>query len=408
MKKMSLLGFCLFAGLTMTAQTSLVKDVERQLGTASPNYQDALNKIKPALENAETKDMAEAWFLAGKAGYGVYDQGYGQESIGNTLDAKGKCNTGRALIDAYNYGFTAMQLDQKPNEKGKVKPRYTKDIIKSMVSNYTQLKNAGIFLFEGQDYKGAYDAWELYVTLPENSALGKDAPAAEPDSVVGSIMYYQSLAALEANDNANALKKTRQAIAKGYEDIDLYRYGVEAARRLDDSVSLVEMAQKGYEKYGTEDISFVGQLINDRLAAEDYAASHKLVSDALAGAPDDDAEIRSQLYDILGFIYEQEGSLDLAMQNFKQAIALNPGFAKPVFDYGRVIYNEAVKLDEDYTDENSRNENVVPKLLEAAEYFEKAYNMAPDEMTQVPNLLYRLYYRLGDGYEAKAEEWQKK
>lgn len=408
MKKISLLGLCLFTGLSMMAQTNVLKDVERQLKGGSPNYQDALNKIKPALQNDETKGLAQTWYLAGKAGFGVYDQAYIQESLGQSLDAKGKRNAGQSLIDGYNYYLTAIPLDKKPDEKGKVKPKYTKDIIKAASSNYQQLKNAGIFLFEGQDYKGAYDAWELYVTLPNNELLGDGAPKAEPDSVVGNIMYYQTLAALEANENDKALKKANQAMEKGFNNIDIYRYGVEAARRLNDSIALVDMATKGYEKFGTEDISFVGQLINDRLAAEDYAASHKLVSDAIAGTNNDSTKIKSQLYDILGFIYEQEGNVDLAMQNFNKAIELDPDFAKPVFDLGRIIYNEAVKLDENYTDEAVRTEKVTPKLLEAAKYFEKAYGMDPDNMTQIPNIMYRLYYRLGEGYEDKATEWQNK
>ena len=406
MKKFSLLGLCLAAGFTLSAQADLVKEVEHALKESSPNYEAALKSIQPALTNPETKDLAQPWYLAGKAGFGLYDQLYIQESLGNALDAAGKKKAGQAIIEAYGNYFTAIPLDAQPDAKGKVKPKYTKDMVKTIKNNYGQLRNAGALLFEAQDFKGAYDAWDLYVNLPSNPVLGKDAPASDPDTIVGNIMYYQLLAALSADMNAEALAKVAPIEKSGYKNMDVYVYGIEAARRLNDTVAMLELAKKGYDMYGTQNIQFIGQLINDKLNSNDFAASEKLVNEAIAAT--DDAQIKSQLYDILGVVYEQQERDAEAIDCFDKAINTDPEVGKNYYDKARIIYNQAVKLDEESDGGAERNDQVVAALLQAAELFEKAYGLDEDNLGGVPNLLYRLYYRLGQGYEDKADYWKDK
>ena len=116
--------------------------------------------------------------------------------------------------------------------------------------------------------------------------------------------------------------------------------------------------------------------------------------------------MRSQLYDALGYVYEQEEDMDKASENFQKAIDIDPSAAKPYFDLGRIIYNRAIKLDEEGSVTGSRNEEVVPDLIKAAELFEKAYSIDENSMNQIPGILYRLYYRLGPGYEDKTELWK--
>ncbi len=244
--------------------------------------------------------------------------------------------------------------------------------------------------------------------MPQNPVLGNNAPKADPDTAVGQIMYYQLLSALSANENKKALDKVEPIIKSGYNNIDTYVYGIEAARRLNDSIAMYELAKRGYEKYGTENISFIGELINDRLNKEDFAGCETLVAEAIAATPDTNTVIKSQLYDILGIVYEQQNNDAKAIENLNKAIELSPKTAKNYYDLARIIYNQAVKLDETVETEEQRKAEVDPKLLEAAKYFEKAYSLDSENLDKIPNILYRLYYRLGDGYQDKAEEWSNK
>lgn len=403
MKKISLLGLGLLTAFGAFAQADVVKNVEHALKSSNPDYSQAYKDIQPALTNPETANTMMAWYLAGKAAQGIYDEGFILESTGNALSPEKKKATGHALIDAYRAYFKALQLDSLPDAKGKVKPKKSKEIVKTLAGSYGQLRNAGVFLFDSQDYNGAYDAWELYVNLPQNPLLGSNAPAADADTVVGQIMFYQAVGMLQEGDNARALAKFRQTIPTGFDQLEVYTYGLESARRLDDSVSMIEFANLGYEKFGTEDISFIGQLINAKLQAGDYPACHQLIEQAIANTPADKVKMQSQLYDVLGYIYEQEPNLDAALENYSKAIELDPEAAKPYFDKGRIIYNKTIQLDEQGNGELTPE--VKNHLLEAAELFEKAYKI-DESMSQIPGVLYRLFYRLGAGYEEQSELWK--
>lgn len=409
MKKFSLLGICLFGAFALSAQTDVVKEVEQALKGSNPDYKAALAKIQPALSNEATKNDALTWKLAGQANEGIYDGFLKQMMLGTELSNDQKKAAGTALLDLYNDYLTALPLDQHPDKKGVMKPgKLTKGMVKSLADNYRQLSQAGVLLFEAGDYMGAYNIWEMYVTVPNNPILGDKAPKADPDTVVGQIMYYQLLSALSANENAKALSKVEPIEKSGYQNIETFVYGIEAARRLNDSIAMFDLAKQGYDKYGTQNISFVGELINDRLNKNDFAGCEKLVNEAIAATPADNKEILSQLYDILGIVYEQQENNDKAIEYLNKAIEINPEVAKNYYDLGRIIYNQAVKLDETVETEAQRKAEVDPKLLQAAEYFEKAYALDSANLSQIPNILYRLYYRLGDGYQDKAEEWSNK
>ncbi len=419
MKKISLLGLGLFTAMAATAQTNVVNDAKHMLDQAKPDYAAVQKTIQPALQDPSTANTAMPWYINGKAGFGIFDNAYMQEALGTQLSAAQKKAAGAGLLEGYNSYIKALPLDVEIDKKtgepkldkktGKAKPgKLVKEMVKTMKDNYISLKTGGIYLFDVQDYSGAYDVWEMYVNLPSSSVLGDDAPKAEADTLVGQIMYYQLLAALSSDRNAEALAKVPQIEKTGYKNIDVYVYGIEAARRLNDSIAQLDLAKRGYAQYGTQNVSFVGQLINEHLQHNDFDGCYKLVNEAIAATPDSMAAVKSQLYDILGVIYEQQDKSEAAIEAFDKAISIDATQGKNYYDKARVIYNQAVKIDESMVDapESERKAKVDPLLLDAAKLFEKAYEIDSTNLTNIPSILYRLYYRLGAGYEEQAETWK--
>lgn len=405
MKKLCLLGLGLVAGLTMSAQTSLVKEAEHQFKSNSGDAQAALTKIQPALTNPESASKPETWITAAKIGIGGYDNLFASSQLSpEGLSAEKKNEAGNDLTQAYQYLFKALPLDSIPDEKGKVKAKHSKEIIKMMAQNYQSLKQAGIFLYEAQNYPGAVEAWELYANLPKLPYLAKDLKA-DPDTIIGQILTYQALAMVLDNQNQRAIDKVREIEKSGYKTADLYRYGLAAAQNAQDTTAILEFAQGGYDNFGTADLSFIGQLINVNLMRNEFKTCEQLVTAALAAQPQPDAATLAQLYDILGTIQEQNNDLDNAYTNFKKAIETNPDFAKGYFDMGRILYNKALKLDEE-ADEAARQSTVNPQFREAAALFEKAYDMDQDAMSAVPGILYRLYYRLEGEEGTNTKLWE--
>ena len=107
-----------------------------------------------------------------------------------------------------------------PDAKGKVKPKYTKDINKAAKENYVETQRAGIYLYEAGKYPEAVKAWDLYINLPANFPDAKIQ--ADPDTIVAQMMYYQALAKSFAGDNKGAVATLRNAMDTGYKTPELY------------------------------------------------------------------------------------------------------------------------------------------------------------------------------------------
>lgn len=404
MKKICILGVGLATCFATFAQVDLVKDVEHQLKSSNPDYVSALKAIQPALTNPATENNVATWMTAAQAAFGCYDNVFDAVALNQNPDKAVIIQGANALIDGYNYYFKALQLDSLPNEKGKIKPKESKKILKTLAGYYPQLRNAGAFLYDAQALDDAFNAWEMYVQLPSMPSLAKAKVVEDADSVVGQILFYQAICKLQNGVNDVALAKFNDAIDHNYNNLYTYVYGLEAARRIDDADAMARIAQLGYDKFGTEDISFIGQLINKKLKDNDITAANALVDEALANTPADNVSMISQLWGVKGYVQEWNEDREGAKKCYAEAIAIDPTNAKATFDLGRMYYNEAVTI-------QGENDEPLPEFvslsLQAADLFKKAYSL--DQSVgdgNVAALLWRLYYALGADYVEDAKEWE--
>lgn len=402
MKRISfIICAALAASLSMSAQKSLVDEVKNEYKGNTGAAQNALSKIQPALTNPESAEQAYTWFTAGQVALAAYDHLRAMEGLNPAgLNNEQKTTAGKDINMAYTYLVKALPLDQVPNEKGKVKPKYTKDIYKAFKDNYHEFQRAGIYLYEAGAYPDAVQAWETYITLP--TAYPEAKITADPDSVVGQMMYYQGLAKAFDNNAEAGVESMRAAMKSGFKSPELYQNALAVATQAQDSVAMNEFAQAGFDLYGTQNIAFIGQLINDRLAKGQYDSCVDLVNQAIAAKPG--AETEAQLYDILGCIDADQDKLDSALEYFNKAVALNPNFAKGYFDQGRMVYNKAIKLWDDASEE-VRQTSLKPEILKAANLFEKAYELDEVNMSQVPGTLYRIYYLVEGEESPNTQKW---
>ena len=93
------------------------------------------------------------------------------------------------------------------------------------------------------------------------------------------------------------------------------------------------------------------------------------------------------------------------MADFKKATELDDVNAKAYFDLGRMINNTVAAQLQDTSDNNVPEEQA-KELLKAAELFERAYQLDEPNYPQIPGILYRLYYRLGEKYVDQTNYWK--
>ena len=402
MKKLSVLGICLLAGLTAAAQNSLVKEVERELKSAPDQYPQKLEKLKPAFTHEESAATPYVWFVAGKGGMEYYDNQDVLKKMGKTVDDK---VVGASLMNSFDYLIKALPLDSIPNEKGKIKPKYSKDIYKLINGHYNDLNNTAVNLWQVQDYANAYKAWKMYVTLPANPVLGTNGPAALPDSTASDIYYNMGLAAWQSNELPDALSAFDNAIAKGYTKKNIYDYAIAVAYNMQDNAKMAYYAEQAYPLYGAEDNSYIGYMINSKIANKEFAEAQEMLEKYILADPNN-----AQLYYVLGVLYDSQDNAEKATENYKKAIELNPQNAHALLQYGRQLCNQAFRLDDEISglpvaQYNERRKNEVnPLFKEATTYLEKAYEIDPDNMGDAVKLLRNCYYNLQDEENLKRVE----
>ena len=399
MKKISLAALFFAATLGLSAQNDLVKQVERDIKAATPNYAAALTKIAPALTNDESAGEALTWYVAGKAGVGLYDQNYTKIALGQNVD---KAQTGNALRQGMEYFIKALPLDKVTDAKGKVKTKYTKDIVKQVQNHYNDLNTAAVYCWEAKDFDGAYNTWELYLDLPSNSELGVKAPA---DTILSEVAYNQALAAWQGDKLENAISSFNKARKLGYNKKNLYDYAIAVAFQLGKTDVVNELAEEAFPLYGNEDVKYLQLIINSKIEKKQYDEARKMLDSAIAAEPNN-----SNLYFVLGILEENLENHEAALTDYRKAVELDPSNAQYQYNVGRSLCNKAYALDDAATKQSQdeyqsiRDNQVNPLFREAAGYLEEAYKLNPDEMHDALVYLRNVYYNLNDEANLKRVE----
>ena len=401
MKKISVLGLCLLTLGTASAQKQLVKEVEREMKGNAASYPESVKKLAPAFTNQETATDASTFYVAGKGAFDYYDQQSVFAQMGKEVNKK---QIGLSILEGYDYMNKALPLDTIVDAKGKVKTKYSKDIVKNVAAHYNDFNNAALYLWESEDYSNAVKAWELYTTLPSNPVYAKNikAPA---DTLMAEIMYNMGIGNSLAQNNEAALKDFRNAIAHGYTKKNAYDYAISAASQLQNPQAMAEIAEEAYALYGKEDSRYIGYMINNLIDKKEYAKADALIDKYIAEDPGN-----AQLYFVKGVLCDSEGKPEDSVEAYKKAIDLDPNNASALMQYGYKLYQQACDIDQNEGGNMSNQEynnfratKVDPLLKEAAGYLEKAYEI-DDTMSDARQVLRSIYYNLNDEENLKRVE----
>lgn len=120
MKAISILALALVAGVSASAQKSLVKEVERDLKSTPENYPSLIQKLTPAFTNDETAQDVRTYLVAGNGAYAFYDKQSVFAQMGKDVDKK---QLGNSVLEGFDYLWKALPLDSVPDAKGKVKAK---------------------------------------------------------------------------------------------------------------------------------------------------------------------------------------------------------------------------------------------------------------------------------------------
>ncbi|MBR1882645.1 MAG: hypothetical protein IJ808_06460, partial [Muribaculaceae bacterium] len=280
------------------AQQRVVSEVRKninELTVSIDNLKSAINKIKPALLNGDTKDRAETWYVAGCAQYRLYDKYVANRNVGKKVDVKAM---GHALIDGFDCYETSLRLDtlREVNKDGSLKidkktglpkwrTKYSKDIIDRYAAHWSDYNRMGGELYNLKDWQGAYQAWDIYCQLA--ARLEKQRSLAVADSSLAQARFFQGIAKWQQADHRQAVAHFEQARQMGYHKKEAYDYALVCLSSLGDEQAIIATAREAYAMFGVSDLQYARILINDQINKKQYVAADTLLTVAIEARPDD-------------------------------------------------------------------------------------------------------------------------
>ena len=403
MKRVLLTVALCVAASASFAQKKVVNEAQSIAKGSNADFGEARTLIKGALENPETKDDAKTWYVAGF----IEDQQFNAERAKQILGQQpNEPVMYEALYGILPYFQKAYELDQLPNEKGKVKPKYTKDIKSILSANHVYLFNGGAYYFDKQEYKKAYDFFNQYVEISELPMFA-GTQTAEKDSTFMTVQFYAAAAASLAKDSRLAIAALERAKNTPYRQYDVYQYlcyEYGEARTAQDSVMLEKTFEEGMQVF-PDSAFFLNNLINTYIYSNRNEKALEMLNVAIQKNPND-----ANLYNVMGRVYET-GLKDYANaeKNFQIALEKDPNLTDALSNIGRIYYNQGVnKLSEanmindskKYQEELSMAKDLFKKALP---YYKKAHEAEPDKMDNMIALR-GIYYNLNMGPELEAIE----
>ena len=403
MKRVLLTVALCVAASASFAQKKVVNEAQSIAKGSNADFGEARTLIKGALENPETKDDAKTWYVAGF----IEDQQFNAERAKQILGQQpNEPVMYEALYGILPYFQKAYELDQLPNEKGKVKPKYTKDIKSILSANHVYLFNGGAYYFDKQEYKKAYDFFNQYVEISELPMFA-GTQTAEKDSTFMTVQFYAAAAASLAKDSRLAIAALERAKNTPYRQYDVYQYlcyEYGEARTAQDSVMLEKTFEEGMQVF-PDSAFFLNNLINTYIYSNRNEKALEMLNVAIQKNPND-----ANLYNVMGRVYET-GLKDYANaeKNFQIALEKDPNLTDALSNIGRIYYNQGVnKLSEanmindskKYQEELSMAKDLFKKALP---YYKKAHEAEPEKMDNLIALR-GIYYNLNMGPELEAIE----
>jgi len=407
MKKIVFSGVLCFLVSLSFGQKKALNEAKAAMNSAPPKFEEARNLIKGALTNPETANNAETWYIAGLIEQRQFDTERSLELLGKQPNEEVMYG---ALEKIMPYFKKAVELDQLPDEKGKVKPKFLKDIRALTRANRPYYTNAGLIAFNKKEYQKAYDSFKLFGDIPKMDIYKDDKDnkwnIAKGDTIELMNRYFAGLAASMIPDHKAAIAIYEEVKNNGYiantafPEGDIYKNLSLEYLQTGDSVTYNKLIKEGFSKFPDNDY-FVVAMINLGINSGNSAEAIAYLEKAIALHPDN-----AQFYDIMGQMYEADKKSDEAIKYMKKAIDLDPKSTDFLLHLGRVYFNLGVEKRSaaDSNSDKNQSKDLMQQsqnnFKEALPYFEKVFQADEKNKTAIFGLR-NIYYSLNmnDQYE---------
>ena len=400
MKKLVLtLGICLAATVCF-GQKKNVADALKIAKDPKGNIEDARSKIKEALTNAETKDDPKTWFTAGQIENLQFDKENTKQILGQQPN---EAVMYTALYNIYPYFEKAFEMDLKPDAKGKVKPKYVKDMKSILKANLIYFMNGGIYYNDNNNNKKTFEFFDQYVTISDSPLMKYGETASVPAAIDSNYIYavyYAFRFVTELDDYETIINTIKRGTKQEFQQDVAYQYLAQAYQNAGDIENYKKTLVDGLSLFPNEPF-FLINMVNIYIESDEHDKALNNTLKAIQVDPDN-----AQLYNVAGFIHEKIGEKDKdyskAEEFWLKSIALDSEYEEPYANLGRIYFNQAVaqlEIANEIADVRKYNEEVEKAktfFRKAQPFYEKAFQLNSKPIdTKIA--LRNIYYHLGMG-----------
>ena len=382
----SLLTIALALGtFVVTAQNSAVVNAYNYMKDG--DLAKAAEYIEPAITNETTMGKEKTWRYRGSI--------YQQIALGE--DAALKQQFPDAMDKAIESYLKAVELHTKDS--------YKVENIKALGGLQGASLNAGNAAFGSKEYDKAIACYD------QSQRIAKAFGQVDTNAMFNSALAYET-----KGDATNAIAKYRSCLELGYDKPEVYRYLATLQAKEGDLDGAIATTRQGRAKHPDNSEMLKDELIY-LLRAGRENESEGVLDQALAKNPNDAVlwSIKGSLYDAKANPKEGEAPTEAVMQEnyakaeeaYKKAIEADPTFFDAYFNVGVLHNNRAayeyekcnkIKSDTEYAKCKAVADEI---YLAAVPYFEKAYELKPDDVQTIQQLM-KLYAKTNDQEKYKA------
>ena len=380
------------------AQKTAVRTAKNLALQETPDFDGARAAIRPALENEETKDQAETWYVAGLIGYKQNENIWLMGQMGQPIDNAVK---GAAIEESIGYWIKADELAMIPTYDKKGNAKYdlkTRKNIAEKVLEYFQKQDLAIYasyLAEQNDDLGVANAFKLHCDIPDLALMQDPKLQAKmpKDTTYYQYMGYALSYFYRAKAYDEALAMAERIAVDPAHEVTAYQYFYDLYKLKGDTLTARAKLSEAVEKFPKEPW-FIQNMINDLVQAKDTIGAVAYLDKAIENDPS-----QAQYFHTKATLLSTLRRFDEAFTFFDKAISMEPNNAEYYLNYA-YAYSDKATLMLDGTDNLSQKEYLAVKkqsdevLKNALPYYEKAHALAPDNMSYA-RALRQCYYRLG-------------
>ena len=359
--------------------------------------------IQQAMVNVHTKDNPDTWNIAGQIQNGLYMKEAEKLYLNQPYDTVAFFVS---LSNMCDYFIKCDELEQQPDEKGKVIVKYRPANKEQIYVNRPNLLNGGIFYYNMGNFKEAHSLFSQYIATAAAPMLEEYNITPETDEYMADVAaYYSVQAGLQAEDYMLAL--TNIDLAKQAKDADMaasiYRLEASSYLNMGDSAKWIDLLKAGVER-APEDQYYYNNLIS-------YYVNNNKNEELMAFADEMVSKNPQPIFRyVKGYLYQNMKQYDKAIEEYKLVIEQDPTYASAYNNLGICYSDLAQQASEASANMNFRSKEFKAAQEKMKEYYKLALPMFeklrtlddgtdPERRTAWTSGLYNCYYILNMGKE---------